>query len=122
MSDIHNPFQDKYELSCLAPMIRATTAPLRLLALSHGADVVWGEEIQADKIASCRRVENERLGTVDFVANNGAVVFQVCAAERGRVVFQIGASDEAHALRGAEVRLPAPSPAVPMRPRMNQPH
>ncbi len=92
-------------------MIRATTAPLRLLALSHGADFVWGEEIHADKIASCRRVENKRLDTIDFVANNGAVVFQVCAAERGRVVFQIGASDEAQAVRGAEASTLPPTPA-----------
>ncbi len=90
-------------LICLAPMIRATTAALRKLALEHGADVVWGEEILAQKIASCERRDNARIGTIDFVTRNGAVVFQVCPSERGRVVFQIGASDAVEALRGAEV-------------------
>jgi tRNA-dihydrouridine synthase 2 len=86
-------------------MIRATTAPLRLLALDHGADLVWGEEIHADKIASCQRIQNPRLGTIDFVAKNGAVIFQVCKEERGRVIFQIGAANEEQALRGAQVKL-----------------
>ena len=39
----------------LAPMVRAGTLPLRLLALEHGADIVYGEEIIDRKIAKCTR-------------------------------------------------------------------
>ncbi len=66
----------------LAPMVRAGTLPLRLLALEHGADIVYSEEIIDRKIARCRRVINDKLGTVDFVAQSGkenVVVFRTYA-------------------------------------------
>jgi tRNA-dihydrouridine synthase 2 len=73
---------------CLAPMVRAGTLPLRLLALENGADLVWSEEIIARKMAACERVEHPR-GTVDFVAKGGNVVFQTASAEQGKCVFQV---------------------------------
>ena len=73
---------------CLAPMVRAGTLPLRLLALEYGADLAWSEEIVARKMAGCQRIEHPR-GTVDFVAKGGNVVFQTSTAERGRCIFQV---------------------------------
>lgn len=78
------------EVVCLAPMVRAGTLPLRLLALEYGADLVWSEEIVARKMAGCRRIEHPR-GTVDFVAKGGNVVFQTSPAERGKCIFQVRA-------------------------------
>ena len=61
----------------------------RLLALKYGADLVYGEELIDHKMIQCVRRENATLGTVDFVAPDGSVVFRTCAAERERVVFQM---------------------------------
>lgn len=88
---------------CLAPMIRASSLPLRLLATEYGADLVWSEEIIAQKIAACARVFNEHTDTIDFVGKTGGhAVFQTIPA-RERVVFQIGCSSAADAVRAAEV-------------------
>ena len=50
----------------LAPMVRSGELPTRLLALSYGADLVWGPEtIDRSLIGTMRRV-NPATGTVDF--------------------------------------------------------
>lgn len=76
----------------LAPMVRITTLPLRLLALAQGADLVWTEEMVAKKVAPCKRIENPRLGTVEFYDQSSpwTRVWQTCRKETSRVVFQIG--------------------------------
>eukprot|EP00560_Eucampia_antarctica_P004595 CAMPEP_0197834568 /NCGR_PEP_ID=MMETSP1437-20131217/22859_1 /TAXON_ID=49252 ORGANISM="Eucampia antarctica, Strain CCMP1452" /NCGR_SAMPLE_ID=MMETSP1437 /ASSEMBLY_ACC=CAM_ASM_001096 /LENGTH=107 /DNA_ID=CAMNT_0043439355 /DNA_START=21 /DNA_END=340 /DNA_ORIENTATION=- len=51
----------------LAPMVRASTTPLRTLALSHGADLVYTEEIVDRSITTCERRVNNELGTIDYV-------------------------------------------------------
>jgi hypothetical protein len=72
----------------LAPMVRVSTLPLRLLALDYGADLVWTEETIAQKIARCERIFNERLGTVEYYQGRERV-FQTCEAEREKLVFQV---------------------------------
>ena len=52
---------------CLAPMVRASTLPLRILALKYGASHVYSEELVDRSIMASERVVNEDLGTVDFV-------------------------------------------------------
>ncbi|KAK2524011.1 hypothetical protein Q9966_011830 [Columba livia] len=74
----------------LAPMVRVGTLPMRLLALDYGADIVYCEELIDIKMLQCKRVINEVLETVDFVAPNERVVFRTCERERHRVVFQMG--------------------------------
>lgn len=74
----------------LAPMVRIGTLPMRLLALRHGADLVYGQELVDHKILSCSRVVNRTLGTVDYMLSNGEVLFRTCAEERKQVIFQIG--------------------------------
>lgn len=51
----------------LAPMVRASTTPLRTLALKYNADVVYSEEIVDRSICNCDRIENLALGTIDYV-------------------------------------------------------
>lgn len=89
----------------LAPMVRISTLPLRLLALEMGADLVWTEEMVAKKVVPCERVENQRLGTTEFYDRSTpwTRVWQTCAAEKARVVFQIGASTPEDAVAAAKV-------------------
>jgi len=92
--------------SVLAPMVRAGTLPLRLLALHYGASCVFSEELIAKKLMKCIRVENKELGTVDFLLrsnNKETLVFQTCAYEVGRNVLQIGASNADEALVAAKL-------------------
>ena len=51
----------------LAPMVRAGTIPLRLLALEYGADTVFTEEIIDHGFLQTTRVVNDVLGTVDYI-------------------------------------------------------
>ena len=43
--------------NCLAPMVRVNTAPMRLLALEYGADLVYSEELVAQSLAATTRRE-----------------------------------------------------------------
>ncbi|QLQ81331.1 hypothetical protein HG537_0F00920 [Torulaspora globosa] len=92
----------------LAPMVRAGELPTRLLALQHGADLVWSPEIVDKKLVQCERVVNEKLNTVDFVipSNGGArpatLVFRTFPEmESGRIIFQIGTATPSLALEAA---------------------
>ncbi|XP_019361289.1 PREDICTED: tRNA-dihydrouridine(20) synthase [NAD(P)+]-like [Gavialis gangeticus] len=87
----------------LAPMVRIGTLPMRLLALDYGADIVYCEELIDIKMLQCKRVVNDILGTVDFVAPNERVVFRTCERERDSVVFQMGSADAARALAVAKL-------------------
>jgi tRNA-dihydrouridine synthase len=51
----------------LGPMVRANSAALRWTCLHFGADVVYSEEILAQRASNCKRSENKVLDTVDFV-------------------------------------------------------
>uniref|UniRef100_A0A670Y906 Dihydrouridine synthase 2 n=1 Tax=Pseudonaja textilis TaxID=8673 RepID=A0A670Y906_PSETE len=87
----------------LAPMVRVGTLPMRLLALDYGADIVYCEELIDIKMLQCKRVVNDILGTVDFVAPNERVVFRTCEREKDRVVFQMGTADAERALAVAKL-------------------
>uniref|UniRef100_A0A8B9D3C3 Dihydrouridine synthase 2 n=2 Tax=Anser TaxID=8842 RepID=A0A8B9D3C3_9AVES len=87
----------------LAPMVRVGTLPMRLLALDYGADIVYCEELIDIKMLQCKRVINEVLETVDFVAPNERVVFRTCERERHCVVFQMGSADAERALAVAKL-------------------
>uniref|UniRef100_A0A8B9TQ76 Dihydrouridine synthase 2 n=1 Tax=Anas platyrhynchos TaxID=8839 RepID=A0A8B9TQ76_ANAPL len=87
----------------LAPMVRVGTLPMRLLALDYGADIVYCEELIDIKMLQCKRVINEVLETVDFVAPNERVVFRTCERERHSVVFQMGSADAERALAVAKL-------------------
>ena len=75
---------------CLAPMVRCGTLPLRLLSLKYGASTVWGPEIIDHKLRQCKRVENKKLGTVDFLMPNGSLVFRTKRSlEQGKLLSLI---------------------------------
>lgn len=86
----------------LAPMVRASTLPLRLESLRYGADYVWGEEVVDRKIIDAVRVENAAFGLTDFVSPREKVaVFSTCPEERARVLFQLGTANAALASQAA---------------------
>ncbi|XP_071957696.1 tRNA-dihydrouridine(20) synthase [NAD(P)+]-like [Antedon mediterranea] len=87
----------------LAPMVRAGTLPLRLLALDYGADIVYCEELIDFKLLRSERIENEILGTVDFVHEDGTIVFRTCDKEKNSVVLQMGTADAKRALKVAKL-------------------
>lgn len=86
----------------LAPMVRIGTTPFRVLALRNGADLVFTEELIANKLANTQRVYNELLDTIDYVSEkDGNVVLRITKEERDRLVLQIGANDPDIALKAA---------------------
>lgn len=92
----------------LAPMVRAGTLPLRLASLHFGAQTTWSEELIAKRLVKCKRVENQTLGTIDFVApsnhlDKDTLVYQTCPLEAGRNILQIGAANPEEAVEAAKI-------------------
>ncbi|XP_057328239.1 tRNA-dihydrouridine(20) synthase [NAD(P)+]-like [Microplitis mediator] len=88
----------------LAPMVRAGTLPLRLLALDYGADIVYTEELIDFKLLRSTRQINDVLGTIDYIdQTDGTIVFRTCLREKSHVVLQLGTSDPERALKVAQI-------------------
>lgn len=93
---------------CLAPMVRSGELPTRIMALQHGAHLVWSPEIVDKKLMRTTRQENDQLKSVDFVEdgegkkNSNKVVFRtVPALEKGKLIFQLGSSNPDFAVEAA---------------------
>lgn len=88
----------------LAPMVRSGELPTRLMALKYGAELVWTPEIVDKKMIQCKRVENTKLSTIDFLDPNDKVVFRTHpASESGKLIFQIGSANPDLAVEAAKV-------------------
>ncbi|KAG2443334.1 hypothetical protein HYH02_009400 [Chlamydomonas schloesseri] len=90
----------------LAPMVRVGMQPMRLLAASYGADIVYSEELVAQRVIASSRVVNKSLQSIDFLdrgGEHGRVMFRTTADEKPRLVFQLGAADAVMALQAAQV-------------------
>lgn len=92
----------------LAPMVRAGELPTRLMALAHGADLVWSPEIIDKKLIQCIRKENTALQTVDYVVPSKVqtrpetLVFRTYPKlESSKLIFQIGSASPALATQAA---------------------
>ena len=109
----------------LAPMVRASTTPLRTLALSHGASLVYTEELVDRSITTpTERIINDELGTIDYRvpkhtysakvqrrlendvdnpdSKNGAVLLRIDPTiERHRLIYQMGTGEPNLALDAA---------------------
>lgn len=98
------------DVMVLAPMVRVSNLPLRLLALDYGADLVWTEEIIAQKMATCNRIVNEELGTVEYwtpevKGNPSSRVLYTTERERSKLVFQAGVGNAEDALAACQTVL-----------------
>lgn len=108
----------------LAPMVRASTTPLRTLALSHGASLVYTEELVDRSISASERIVNTELGTIDYRvpkhtyslkvqkrmaadkdnpdSENGAILLRIDPiVERNKLIYQIGTGESNSALEAA---------------------
>lgn len=109
----------------LAPMVRASTTPLRTLALSYGASLVYTEELVDRSIMETKRIVNEELGTIDYIkplssfpnkvqkrmlsdADNpdsakGAILLRIDPTlEKDKLIYQIGTGEAGLAIKAAE--------------------
>lgn len=91
----------------LAPMVRISELPTRLLALKYGADIVWGPEIVDHALISgtpAKRVLNEKLDCIDFVKMpKNQVIFRTHPSEKARLVFQMGTGSPETAVQAAKL-------------------
>ena len=56
-----------YKGLALAPMVRASTTPLRMLALQYGANFTYTEELVDRSLSQTIRVVNKELQTIDYI-------------------------------------------------------
>lgn len=110
----------------LAPMVRGSRLPMRILALRHGADLVYTDEhIDYSLLLSNRKYNGkyiiwklnkrilqrllkniflEILNTFDYVDEaNGNLTFRTNPVEKNNLVFQIGTSDPKRAVKVAQL-------------------
>jgi tRNA-dihydrouridine synthase 2 len=105
----------------LAPMVRASSTPLRTTALHYGASLVYSEELVDRSILSTHRVVSSNNGVtmIDYVKNKegfSAKVLRRMEAngetlpilirlapqmERGKIILQLGTGDPDLALQAA---------------------
>jgi tRNA-dihydrouridine synthase 2 len=103
----------------LAPMVRASTTPLRAMALNYGANFVYTEELVDRAIIETIRVENKELGTIDYIKdpaklsqktkkrllsqnNRPCLILRIDPElEAGKLVFQLGSGEPELALQAA---------------------
>ncbi|KAL9620557.1 MAG: hypothetical protein Q9160_004918 [Pyrenula sp. 1 TL-2023] len=99
----------------LAPMVRSGELPCRLLALSYGADLVWGPEtVDRSMIGTTRRV-NPRTGCIEWSrsSSNGGrkdmpvkenVLYRIDPIrEKGKLIFQVGTASPDLAVQAAKI-------------------
>ena len=61
--------------------------------MRHGADYVFSEEIIDRKFSQCVRLENELLGSIDYVTRDGYLVLRLRKEEKERFILQIGTNN-----------------------------
>ncbi|CAH8540412.1 unnamed protein product [Schistosoma turkestanicum] len=101
--DENRPNFDVTGKTFLAPMVRVSTHPMRLLCLEYGADYVISEELIDQRIIRSSRIVNAELNTIDFVLPDGSVTFRTSAEEKNRVIVQLGTPEPGTALQAAKM-------------------
>ena len=106
----------------LAPMVRASTTPLRALACHFGADFVYTEELVDRSLSDTVRHVNEEMGTIDYLKDTSklsakqhrrmaregtnAVAPMMLridpSLEKGKLVCQLGTGEPGLALEAAK--------------------
>jgi tRNA-dihydrouridine synthase 2 len=103
----------------LAPMVRSGELPSRLIALTYGADLVWGPETIDRAIVGAARRVNPRNNTIEFtriqsnsVSNKKhpddpprqSVIYRIDPEnEKGKLIFQMGTASPELAVQAAKV-------------------
>ena len=108
--------QSLYRGEALAPMVRASTTPLRHLALQYGADFVYTEELMDRALLEAKRVVHEN-GWIDYVKDlskmsekvrkrlndRPPVLLRIDRTESSRLIGQIGTGSPELAVQAARV-------------------
>ncbi|KAH7886273.1 hypothetical protein F5I97DRAFT_1808645 [Phlebopus sp. FC_14] len=86
----------------LAPMVRSGALPTRLMALKHGATLVWGPEVVDKAILHAERVVDPITGVVSY---NGKTrdVFTTHPIEKPYLIYQIGSASPELAVQAAKI-------------------
>jgi len=87
----------------LAPMVRIGELPTRLLALRHGADLVWGPETIDRAILNTTRFINPRTNCIEYANKQGRIIYRIHPSEQSRLVYQMGSADPGLAVQAAKV-------------------
>ena len=109
-----------YRGVALAPMVRASTTPLRMLALKYGADFTYTEELVDRSLSQTIRVENKELQTIDYIKdpamlpkktrkklkasnNRPCLILRIDPKiEKGKLICQLGTGEPELALDAAK--------------------
>ncbi|KAL0249171.1 hypothetical protein GEMRC1_004404 [Eukaryota sp. GEM-RC1] len=82
----------------LAPMVRVTNLPFRLLAYEYGADFCYCEELIDYGLLKCSRIDIGDL--VQLAEPSGKVIFSTRpSVEKDRMIFQVGSNDGSRAAK-----------------------
>lgn len=83
-------FPDLY----LAPMVRVSTLPFRLLALKYGAKKVFTPELIDKAIISSKKMVDQITGIISFISpETGGVIWSTHPSEKDYLIFQLGSAD-----------------------------
>lgn len=116
LMDPQTTAQSLYRGEALAPMVRASTTPLRHLALQYGADFVYTEELMDRALLEAKRVIHEN-GWIDYVKDlskmsekvrkrlndRPPVLLRIDRTESSRLIGQIGTGSPELAVQAARV-------------------
>ncbi|VDC04257.1 unnamed protein product [Peniophora sp. CBMAI 1063] len=87
----------------LAPMVRSSALPTRLMSLKYGAKLVWGPEIVDRAILHAKRVVNPDTGTISYMGQQSKAMFTCHPLEKPYFIFQIGSANPDLAVQAAKV-------------------
>ncbi|KAF9225284.1 FMN-linked oxidoreductase [Gyrodon lividus] len=85
----------------LAPMVRSGALPTRLIALKHGATLVWGPEVVDKAILHAERVVDPLTGVVSYNGKSRAI-FTTHPVEKPYLIYQIGSASPELAVQAAK--------------------
>ncbi|KIO06985.1 hypothetical protein M404DRAFT_137681 [Pisolithus tinctorius Marx 270] len=85
----------------LAPMVRSGALPTRLMALKHGASLVWGPEVVDKAILRAERVVDPVTGVISYNGKTRAI-FTTHPIERPYLIYQIGSASPELAVQAAK--------------------
>lgn len=111
--DVEELAQQLFKGCALAPMVRASTTPLRVQALQYGADFVYTEELVDRSLSETVRRVNDEMGTIDYLRDTSkhsakvqrrmaregqpgvaAMMLRIDpSVERGKLVCQLGTGE-----------------------------
>ncbi|KAJ3223361.1 hypothetical protein HK099_001237 [Clydaea vesicula] len=87
----------------LAPMVRISSLPFRLLAAKYGAHQVYSPEIVDKRLIATTRVINKNLNTIDFLDPSNSLCLRIHVNEKlnSKLVLQLGTACPELALQAA---------------------